>query len=160
MSQPNTPQPKKERRPSQCDEIDSLSIVIPMGSRGTEFAEAGFRMPKPLVNIVGRLCYGCWITCAQPIQSFWPFRSRSCDSSTLTELWGACFLMLSSRLWYCFLKHAGWLETVLSVTRQMSAKESRNCLVTLNCSTIYHGETFCMYAEFLKAMLLCLQVPE
>ena len=25
-----------------------------MGGLGSEFAEAGFRMPKPLVNIVGR----------------------------------------------------------------------------------------------------------
>ena len=53
ISQPSTPQ--QERRPSQSDDFEKpLSVVIPMGGLGTEFAEAGFRMPKPLVNIVGR----------------------------------------------------------------------------------------------------------
>lgn len=27
-----------------------LSIIIPMGGSGADFAEAGFRMPKPLVT--------------------------------------------------------------------------------------------------------------
>ena len=29
--------------------LQPLSIIIPMGGSGADFAEAGFRMPKPLV---------------------------------------------------------------------------------------------------------------
>ncbi len=29
---------------------EPLSIIIPMGGSGADFAEAGFRMPKPLVT--------------------------------------------------------------------------------------------------------------
>ena len=45
-------------------------------------------------------------------------------------------LKLQPRIVVLPFETRGWLETVLSVTRQMSAKESRNCLVTLDCSLV------------------------
>lgn len=33
----------------------------------------------------------------------------------------------------------GWIETIFSVVRQMPGRELRMPLVTLDCSTIYHG---------------------
>jgi len=42
--------------PKSCSDQNNrpLSIVIPMGGSGGGFAEAGFRVPRPLVNIFGR----------------------------------------------------------------------------------------------------------
>ena len=31
-----------------------LNIVIPMAGRGSRFADAGYKMPKPLIDIHGR----------------------------------------------------------------------------------------------------------
>eukprot|EP00438_Fugacium_kawagutii_P035132 Skav218772 [mRNA] locus=scaffold1372:340995:342750:- [translate_table: standard] len=50
MTQQNSPSGARLQESSG----QPLSVIIPMGGSGVDFAEAGFRMPKPLVNIVGR----------------------------------------------------------------------------------------------------------
>ena len=32
-----------------------LNIVIPMAGRGSRFADAGYQLPKPLIDVCGRL---------------------------------------------------------------------------------------------------------
>ena len=141
ITRPNSPA-HVERGPSQDDLNKTLSIIIPMGGLGTEFAEAGFRMPKPLVNIVGRPVL-LWVLdhlSLRPSDSvFLAVPAAITRQFDLERIVQRHLPHIDLRIVVIPFETRGWLETVLSVTRQMSAKESRNCLVTLDCSTIYHG---------------------
>ena len=142
ITRPNSPA-NVERRPSQCDEGEKqISVIIPMGGLGTEFADAGFRMPKPLVNIVGRPVL-LWVLdhlSLRPTDSvFLAVPAAITRQFDLERIVRRLLPHIEFRVVVLPFETRGWLETVLSVTRQMSAKESRNCLVTLDCSTIYHG---------------------
>ncbi|CAK9073399.1 unnamed protein product [Durusdinium trenchii] len=92
-----------------------LSVIIPMGGSGSEFAEAGFRMPKPLVPA--------------------PILKQYDVQKMLARM----LPQVKVKIVVLPFETRGWLETVLSVARQMNAKESRNRLVTLDSSSIYHG---------------------
>ncbi|CAE7511830.1 unnamed protein product [Symbiodinium pilosum] len=139
---PNSPA-SVERRPSIHDDSEKpLSVIIPMGGLGTEFAEAGFRMPKPLVNVVGRPVL-LWVLdhlSLRPTDSvFLAVPAAIMRQFDLERIVRRLLPQIEFKVVVLPFETRGWLETVLSVTRQMSAKESRNGLVTLDCSTIYHG---------------------
>ncbi|CAE8582461.1 unnamed protein product [Polarella glacialis] len=119
-----------------------VSIVIPMGGLGGAFAEAGFRMPKPLVNVVGRpvllwlldnlsLSPEDLVLCAVPAAME---RQYGIAKLLSRELPGKDVRVITLPF-----ETRGWVETVLAVVRQMTPKELRRPLVTLDCSTIYHG---------------------
>lgn len=42
------------------DDPEPLNVIIPMGGIGQRFAKAGYRHPKPLINIVGKPML-CWL---------------------------------------------------------------------------------------------------
>jgi NDP-sugar pyrophosphorylase family protein len=46
--------------------IDLLNIVIPMAGRGSRFANAGYELPKPLVDVNGRPMIACVVENIRP----------------------------------------------------------------------------------------------
>lgn len=138
--------PRLKHSASDFDQFDSaLSIVVPMGglteSSSGPFQEAGFRVPKPLVNVVGRpvllwlldhlsLTEEDTVYCALPVAVE---RQYSVGKMLARE-----YPKLRIKVVTLPMDTRGWLETVLAVVRQMSARELRRRLVTLDCSNIYH----------------------
>ncbi|CAK9073303.1 unnamed protein product [Durusdinium trenchii] len=119
-----------------------LSVIIPMGGSGSEFAEAGFRMPKPLVNIVGRPVL-LWVLDHLGITKedsiFLAVPAPILKQYDVQKMLARMLPQVKVKIVVLPFETRGWLETVLSVARQMNAKESRNRLVTLDSSSIYHG---------------------
>jgi len=119
-----------------------LSIIIPMGGSGADFAEAGFRMPKPLVNIVGRpvlMWVLDYLSTNKEDSIFLAVPAPILKQYDIKKMLVRLLPQVRVKVIVLPFETRGWLETVLSVTRQMGAKESRNRLVTLDSSSIYHG---------------------
>mmetsp|Transcript_57738 Transcript_57738/g.171793 ORF Transcript_57738/g.171793 Transcript_57738/m.171793 type:complete len:774 (-) Transcript_57738:228-2549(-) len=120
----------------------ALSIVVPMGGLGDSFAEAGFRFPRPLVNIVGRPLL-MWLLdhlSLAPEDVLVLVVPAVMDRQYgLSKMALAHYPSLNMRVVTLPFETRGWTETLFAVVRQMSSQELRNQLVTLDCSTIYHG---------------------
>eukprot|EP00408_Alexandrium_pacificum_P003521 CAMPEP_0171222682 /NCGR_PEP_ID=MMETSP0790-20130122/35388_1 /TAXON_ID=2925 /ORGANISM="Alexandrium catenella, Strain OF101" /LENGTH=766 /DNA_ID=CAMNT_0011688633 /DNA_START=39 /DNA_END=2339 /DNA_ORIENTATION=+ len=131
-----------EERAGTKSTAKALSIVIPMGGLGDSFAEAGFRFPRPLVNIVGRPVL-MWLLDHLSIK---PQDTVILVLPAIMERQFGISKMLSGhypahnvRVLTLPFETRGWAETLFAVVRQMSAQELRNRLVTLDCSTIFYG---------------------
>jgi hypothetical protein len=109
---------------------------------GNAFAQAGFRYPKPLVNIVGRPVLLWLLDRLQPKRGDLVLLAVPAVMERqhgISKILAREYASLAMRVVILPFETRGWVETMLAVTRQLTAKELRMPLVTLDCSTIYHG---------------------
>jgi len=119
-----------------------LSIVIPMGGSSDGFAEAGFRCPRPLVNIVGRPML-LWMFDHLSIKAqdsvFIVVPSIMEKQHGISKLVTGQFPHYNVRIVSLPFATRGWAETVFASVRQMNTRELRQPLVTLDSCTVYHS---------------------
>jgi len=119
-----------------------MAIVVPMVGLGNAFAQAGFRYPKPLVNIVGRPVLLWLLDRLEPKPGDLVLLAVPAIMERqhgVSKILAREYPALTMRVVILPFETRGWVETILAVSRQMTAKELRMPLVTLDCSTIYHG---------------------
>merc|ERR1740123_250492 len=109
---------------------------------GESFAEAGFRMPKPLVNVVGRPVV-LWLLDHLRVNPqdlvYLAVPSLLERQHGIGRLSSREFPTLNFQVVEFPFETRGWVETIFSVVQQMTGRELKLPLVTLDCSTIYHG---------------------
>lgn len=67
---------------STCDQAP-LNVIIPIGGNGTRFSKQGYRYPKPLINMVGRLML-LWIIdrlSLRPCDTLWVASNKDIDDN-------------------------------------------------------------------------------
>ncbi|CAK0873353.1 unnamed protein product, partial [Prorocentrum cordatum] len=119
-----------------------LAIVIPMVGLGNAFAQAGFRYPKPLVNIVGRPVLLWLLDRLRPSPKDLVLLAVPAVMERqhgVSKIVSREYPSLSMRVVILPFETRGWVETILAVSRQLTARELRMPLVTLDCATLYHG---------------------
>eukprot|EP00931_Biecheleriopsis_adriatica_P074699 TRINITY_DN48704_c0_g1_i1.p1 TRINITY_DN48704_c0_g1~~TRINITY_DN48704_c0_g1_i1.p1 ORF type:complete len:791 (-),score=143.38 TRINITY_DN48704_c0_g1_i1:120-2492(-) len=139
---PATPSGSAWQRKPSTSGSNPLSVIIPMGGLGWEFAEAGFCMPKPLVNVVGRPVL-LWLldhlSLAAEDAVYLAVPAAMNRQFGLEKMISRELPAVKVKVVSLAFETRGWVETVLAVARQMTGKELKQPLVTLDCSTIYHG---------------------
>jgi len=119
-----------------------LSIVIPMGGSNDGFEKAGFRYPRPLVNIVGRPLL-LWLLDHLSVRVqdsvFIMVPSVMEKQHGISKMVASHFPHHNVRVISLPFATRGWAETVFASVQQMNTKELRQPLVTLDSSNIYHS---------------------
>jgi len=120
-----------------------LAIIVPMlGNLHDAFEEAGYLLPRPLINVVGRPIL-CWLldnlTFSPQDVVFLAVPSIMERQHGISKMVLREFPFVNMRVISIPFETRGHVETIFSVVRQMTARELRLPLVTLDCSTIYHG---------------------
>jgi len=119
-----------------------LAVVVPMIGLGDAFAEAGFRLPRPLVNVVGRPVL-LWLfdhLTLHPQDAIFLAVPRVLEKQHgIAKMLSHEFPALNIQVVTLPFETRGWIETLYAVVRQMPARDLRLPLVTLDCSTIFHG---------------------
>lgn len=119
-----------------------LAVVISMVGLGDDFVQAGFRMPRPLLSVVGRPVL-LWLLDNLNFQRqdllFLVLPSVFERQYNIGKTVAREFPMLNLQVITLPFETRGWVETIFSVTRQMQLRDLKLPLVTLDCSTVFHG---------------------
>ncbi|KAL9129686.1 MAG: hypothetical protein Q9217_001928 [Psora testacea] len=119
---------------------DALNVIIPIGGIGSRFQKAGYRFPKPLINIVGRPMI-CWLIeklSLLPEDTLWVAINEDVENEfQVGQLLKKWFPKLDARLLPLKYLTKGATETLFIVTQSMSAEHLNRRTVSLDCDTIY-----------------------
>eukprot|EP00752_Nemacystus_decipiens_P003093 g2864.t1 len=120
-----------------------MNVMIPMAGRGSRFAAEGYRLPKPLINIVGRpmlfwlldnLKFGpkdtLWVGIQQELET-----DYAMEAQLRKEYPG-----LDLRVVLIDFQTRGAAETLFIMLQQMSPAEARRKSISLDCDTIYFSD--------------------
>ncbi|CAM9314502.1 unnamed protein product [Ectocarpus fasciculatus] len=120
-----------------------MNVMIPMAGRGSRFSAEGYRLPKPLINIVGRpMLYWLldnlkfepedtlWVGVQQDLEGEYAIASR-----LRTE-----FPTLDIRVVSIDFQTRGAAETLFIMLQHMSPAEIRRKSISLDCDTIYFSD--------------------
>eukprot|EP00903_Cladosiphon_okamuranus_P016587 g15301.t1 len=120
-----------------------MNVMIPMAGRGSRFAAEGYRLPKPLINIVGRPMLfwlldnlkfepddTLWVGIQQELEVEYAMEAR------LRQEYPA----LDVRVVLIDFQTRGAAETLFIMLQQMSSAEVRRKSISLDCDTIYFSD--------------------
>mmetsp|Transcript_47725 Transcript_47725/g.91206 ORF Transcript_47725/g.91206 Transcript_47725/m.91206 type:complete len:685 (-) Transcript_47725:583-2637(-) len=140
----------QEFRRNEEVELPGVNVVIPIGGAGLRFKQAGFTVPKPMINIAGR-----------------PMLLWVLDSLVLTQrdiIWIAVvkktekqfgvvrrvrqeFPRLDVRHVELTFKTRGAAETLFSMLRSMTREELARRTLSIDCHTFYRSDIVTQFKE-------------
>eukprot|EP01062_Namystynia_karyoxenos_P080135 TRINITY_DN8586_c0_g1_i2.p1 TRINITY_DN8586_c0_g1~~TRINITY_DN8586_c0_g1_i2.p1 ORF type:complete len:1127 (+),score=310.92 TRINITY_DN8586_c0_g1_i2:105-3485(+) len=119
-----------------------LNVIIPMGGLGRAFDDAGYRCPKPMVNIVGKPML-FWLTdllcpTISAEDTVWIVLSEQFENQfSISDRLRRRHPTLTIRAVLLSFETAGWAESVLAVTQSMSGAQRLRRTVSIDCHTLF-----------------------
>jgi len=121
----------------------AVNVVIPMsGLKDGPFTQAGYRFPKPLINVVGRPVLH-WVLEAlvlEPGDAVWLSVSDDIElAHGVSRHVQRAFPTLKVHLVRLTMETCGWVETIAATVRQMPLELRARRTLCVDCHTIAHG---------------------
>ncbi|KAJ1622864.1 hypothetical protein T492DRAFT_1059114 [Pavlovales sp. CCMP2436] len=121
----------------------AINVVIPMsGLKDGPFAHAGYRFPKPLINVVGRPVLH-WVLEAlvlAPDDTVWlPISDELELAHGVMRHVQRAFPQMKVHIVRLTVETAGWCETMAATVRQMPLELRGRRTLCVDCHTIAHG---------------------
>lgn len=121
----------------------ALNVVIPMsGLKDGPFTQAGYRFPKPLINVVGRPVLH-WVLEAlvlEPDDAVWLPVSDDIElAHGVSRHVQRAFPLIKVHLVRLTMETCGWAETIAATIRQMPLEMRARRTLCVDCHTITHG---------------------
>lgn len=120
--------------------LSGINVILPMAGGSEDFAKAGYRFPKPLVNLVGRPML-CWLLDAlqlQPVDTVFLAVPRQMESEQAIERrLRDEFPQVNFRFVLLEFATRGAAETLFAVLQHLTPQELTRRTISLDCDNIY-----------------------
>lgn len=135
-----------------------INVVIPMGGLGSRFEKDGYRMPKPLINIMGRPMIS-WLLGNLKLQAddvvYIALQEDVEKSFKVSEVLLDEFPNINFHFTFLDGLTRGAAETFHIMTSQMNAEYVQRPTISLDCDTLYFSDVLASFRGLSEGQGCC-----
>jgi capsule biosynthesis phosphatase len=128
--------------------LSGVNVIVPMAGGSEDFAKAGYRFPKPLVNLVGRPML-CWLLDSlklQPVDTVFLAVPRQMEvEHAIERRLRDEFPHIDVRIVLLDFATRGAAETLFAVLQHMSQQELTRRTISMDCDNIYIADVLSQF---------------